>query len=124
MDPFLLSDVDNENLCQALGPDLSSYGEVLTCVYNSSANAVTIAICILNSFLPVFFHDLILRYINININRSNTGSKNNMLAELELPSLPGRDFTVEGQRKDINTIFLKLRIADSTGLHALFLYHL
>ncbi|KDP31021.1 hypothetical protein JCGZ_11397 [Jatropha curcas] len=26
-----------------------------------------------------------------------------------------RDFTVQGQRKDINTIFLKLRIADSTG---------
>ncbi|KAK2974650.1 hypothetical protein RJ640_030258, partial [Escallonia rubra] len=26
-----------------------------------------------------------------------------------------RDFTVEGQRKDLNTIFLKLRIADSTG---------
>ncbi|KAI5569272.1 hypothetical protein POPTR_012G086700v4 [Populus trichocarpa] len=28
---------------------------------------------------------------------------------------PIRDFTVQGQRKDINTIFLKLRIADSTG---------
>ncbi|GAA0156908.1 non-receptor serine/threonine protein kinase [Lithospermum erythrorhizon] len=27
----------------------------------------------------------------------------------------GRDFTVEGQMKDLNTIFLKLRIADSTG---------
>ncbi|XP_027353771.1 probable serine/threonine-protein kinase WNK3 isoform X3 [Abrus precatorius] len=26
-----------------------------------------------------------------------------------------REFTVEGQRRDINTIFLKLRIADSTG---------
>ncbi|XP_047314444.1 probable serine/threonine-protein kinase WNK3 [Impatiens glandulifera] len=26
-----------------------------------------------------------------------------------------RDFTVQGERKDINTIFLKLRIADSTG---------
>ncbi|KAJ6888746.1 serine/threonine-protein kinase WNK3 isoform X1 [Populus alba x Populus x berolinensis] len=28
---------------------------------------------------------------------------------------PSRDFTVQGQRKDIDTIFLKLRIADSTG---------
>nr|GMD36232.1 probable serine/threonine-protein kinase WNK3 isoform X3 [Ipomoea batatas] len=27
----------------------------------------------------------------------------------------GRDFTVQGQRKDLNTIFLKLRIADSSG---------
>ncbi|CAA6667978.1 unnamed protein product [Spirodela intermedia] len=27
-----------------------------------------------------------------------------------------RDFMVQGQRKDINTIFLKLRISDSTGL--------
>ncbi|OVA20585.1 Protein kinase domain [Macleaya cordata] len=29
----------------------------------------------------------------------------------------GRDFVVEGQRKDITTIFLKLRIADPTGCH-------
>ncbi|XP_042951642.1 probable serine/threonine-protein kinase WNK3 isoform X2 [Carya illinoinensis] len=28
-----------------------------------------------------------------------------------------RDFTVQGQRKDVNTIFLKLRIADSLGLY-------
>lgn len=27
----------------------------------------------------------------------------------------GREFTVEGQRRDVNTIFLKLRIADSSG---------
>ncbi|KAJ8563287.1 hypothetical protein K7X08_031739 [Anisodus acutangulus] len=27
----------------------------------------------------------------------------------------GRDFTVQGQRKDLNTIFLKLRITDSAG---------
>lgn len=26
-----------------------------------------------------------------------------------------RSFTVQGQRKDLNTVFLKLRIADSTG---------
>lgn len=31
-----------------------------------------------------------------------------------------RDFTVEGQRKDVNTIFLKLRIADSSGCFAFF----
>lgn len=28
---------------------------------------------------------------------------------------PGREFKVEGQRRDINTIFLKLRIVDLTG---------
>jgi WNK lysine deficient protein kinase len=28
----------------------------------------------------------------------------------------GREFTVEGQRRDVNTIFLKLRIADSSGI--------
>ncbi|CAL9054840.1 probable serine/threonine-protein kinase WNK2 [Musa acuminata AAA Group] len=33
----------------------------------------------------------------------------------EEPATTGRDFTVEGQRKDLNTISLKLRIADSTG---------
>jgi hypothetical protein len=26
-----------------------------------------------------------------------------------------RDFSVQGQRKDVHTIFLKLRIADSSG---------
>ncbi|KAE8124328.1 hypothetical protein FH972_019226 [Carpinus fangiana] len=31
------------------------------------------------------------------------------------PSETSRDFTVQGQRKDVNTIFLKLRIADSSG---------
>jgi WNK lysine deficient protein kinase len=29
----------------------------------------------------------------------------------------GRIITVESQRKDLNTIFLKLRIADSTGIY-------
>jgi WNK lysine deficient protein kinase len=29
----------------------------------------------------------------------------------------GRSITVESQRKDLNTIFLKLRIADSTGFY-------
>lgn len=40
----------------------------------------------------------------------NDGGTNNM----DLPSEMSRDFTVQGQRKD-DTIFLKLRIADSTG---------
>ncbi|KAJ6765316.1 SERINE/THREONINE-PROTEIN KINASE WNK WITH NO LYSINE -RELATED [Salix koriyanagi] len=31
---------------------------------------------------------------------------------------PSRDFTVQGQRKDSNTIFLKLRIADSTEIQS------
>ncbi|XP_059441359.1 probable serine/threonine-protein kinase WNK3 isoform X2 [Corylus avellana] len=31
------------------------------------------------------------------------------------PSETSRDFTVQGQRKDVNTIFLQLRIADSSG---------
>ncbi|XP_052182465.1 probable serine/threonine-protein kinase WNK3 [Diospyros lotus] len=37
-------------------------------------------------------------------------------ADLKDPMSEGsRDFEVQGQRKDLNTIFLKLRIADSTG---------
>lgn len=37
-------------------------------------------------------------------------------ADLKEPVPEGsRDFTVEGQRKDLNTIFLKLRIEDATG---------
>lgn len=38
------------------------------------------------------------------------------LSDLKDPVPEGsRDFSVEGQRTDLNTIFLKLRIADSTG---------
>lgn len=47
----------------------------------------------------------------------NDGGTNNM----DLPSEMNRDFTVQGQRKD-DTIFLKLRIADSTG-SPFFLFH-
>lgn len=36
----------------------------------------------------------------------------------------GREFTVEGHRKDVNTIFLKLRIADSSGSLSLPLFNI
>jgi WNK lysine deficient protein kinase len=36
----------------------------------------------------------------------------------------GRSITVESQRKDLNTIFLKLRIADSTGFYGQILFEL
>lgn len=51
-------------------------------------------------------------------------SDGNKLSDLKDPVPEGsRDFTVEGQRKDMNTIYLKLRIADSTGCLFLFLEH-
>ncbi|GFZ17382.1 with no lysine (K) kinase 3 [Actinidia rufa] len=47
---------------------------------------------------------------------SSLVSDANKLTDLKDPVPDGsRDFTVQGQRKDLNTIFLKLRIADSTG---------
>ncbi|XP_008811742.1 probable serine/threonine-protein kinase WNK3 [Phoenix dactylifera] len=48
-----------------------------------------------------------------NANCSNASASHACLQEE--PPITGRDFTVEGRRKDIKTIFLKLRIADSTG---------
>lgn len=42
-------------------------------------------------------------------------SNPNVTAEKDSIPDVSRDFMVQGQRKDINTIFLKLRIADSTG---------
>ncbi|KZV34754.1 hypothetical protein F511_00656 [Dorcoceras hygrometricum] len=51
--------------------------------------------------------------------RSDADVNGNHLARGKAPedSMPegSRDFTVQGQRKDHNTIFLKLRIADSSG---------
>ncbi|KAG1331395.1 putative serine/threonine-protein kinase WNK2 [Cocos nucifera] len=46
---------------------------------------------------------------------ANCSNASTSYACLKEPPITGRDFTVEGQRKDIKTIFLKLRIADSTG---------
>ncbi|KAK1290085.1 putative serine/threonine-protein kinase WNK2 [Acorus calamus] len=46
---------------------------------------------------------------------SQSGAKINSASAEEATSMMGRDFTVQGQRKDSNTIFLKLRIADSSG---------
>ncbi|KAJ6809341.1 putative serine/threonine-protein kinase WNK3 isoform X1 [Iris pallida] len=45
----------------------------------------------------------------------DASTSNNTTDGVEHPFMACRDFTVEGQRKDINTIFLKLRIADSSG---------
>ncbi|MED6108287.1 Serine/threonine-protein kinase wnk3 [Stylosanthes scabra] len=45
-------------------------------------------------------------------------SSNNQAIGKGVQDVPGdsnREFTVEGQRKDVDTIFLKLRIADSSG---------
>ncbi|XP_050225425.1 probable serine/threonine-protein kinase WNK3 [Mercurialis annua] len=42
-------------------------------------------------------------------------SSDEMDAKEHEPAEKSRDFTVQGQMKDIKTIFLKLRIADSTG---------
>lgn len=49
----------------------------------------------------------------------NTGSPHNVDAGKganDSTAETSRDFTVQGQRKDVNTIFLKLRIADSSGV--------
>ncbi|XP_059304026.1 probable serine/threonine-protein kinase WNK3 [Lycium ferocissimum] len=46
--------------------------------------------------------------------RSDDPSDNGRSPQDPVPE-GSRDFTVQGQRKDLNTIFLKLRITDSTG---------
>lgn len=47
---------------------------------------------------------------------SDSHPSNNYVHETVDPHTAiGRSITVESQRKDLNTIFLKLRIADSTG---------
>ncbi|CAI9112767.1 OLC1v1013259C1 [Oldenlandia corymbosa var. corymbosa] len=53
------------------------------------------------------------------ISRSLRSAPDGNSHQIDVPRDPipegSRDFTVQGQRKDQNTIFLKLRIADSTG---------
>ncbi|GAB4860637.1 Serine/threonine-protein kinase wnk3 [Ancistrocladus abbreviatus] len=43
------------------------------------------------------------------------GAKQSDISSVDPQPGPGRDFMVQGERKDGNTIFIKLRIADSTG---------
>uniref|UniRef100_A0A2P2P2W9 non-specific serine/threonine protein kinase n=1 Tax=Rhizophora mucronata TaxID=61149 RepID=A0A2P2P2W9_RHIMU len=55
--------------------------------------------------------------LQLKAQHSGSSSDQNSANEspMDSPAELSRDFTVEGQRKDINTIFLKLRISDSTG---------
>ncbi|KAL8091595.1 hypothetical protein AgCh_034010 [Apium graveolens] len=56
---------------------------------------------------------------SIQTNPYVAGDSSDNLDNVKKPEDPGldssRDFTVQGQRKDLNTVFLKLRIVDSTG---------
>ncbi|XP_074316228.1 putative serine/threonine-protein kinase WNK3 [Silene latifolia] len=52
-----------------------------------------------------------LQHPGVTRNNSNTGTKQ---ADDSHPG-PTRDLTVQGERKDVNTIFIKLRITDTTG---------
>ncbi|KAF3437536.1 hypothetical protein FNV43_RR20290 [Rhamnella rubrinervis] len=59
-------------------------------------------------------HESVHRYIRLETEgiseRTDSGTNSK-----DFSAETSRDFTVEGQRKDMNTIFLKLRIVDSSG---------
>ncbi|MCD7451639.1 Serine/threonine-protein kinase wnk3 [Datura stramonium] len=57
------------------------------------------------------------RSLSLNSRHADTSDDQSDNGKSTKDPLPegGRDFTVQGQRKDLNTVFLKLRITDSTG---------
>lgn len=94
VDPFLLSDEDSGNVDRSLS-------------FNSghAGNSV------ITPFLKCPF---LIDFCGIFTDMSDDQSDSGRSTKDPLPE-GGRDFTVQGQRKDLNTIFLKLRITDSAG---------
>lgn len=99
MDPFLQSDQDHESVGRSLRPKTHHSGKFLYFQQRSK------------DFMVLFSH----------FDMSNTEGRSDQIdvgklsIDISSSSETNRDFTVQGQRKDVNTIFLKLRIADSTG---------
>ncbi|XP_047179647.1 probable serine/threonine-protein kinase WNK3 isoform X2 [Vigna umbellata] len=54
-------------------------------------------------------------YDNESVGRSSKAQTHHLAIVVDTSAEASREFTVEGQRRDNNTIFLKLRIADSSG---------
>jgi len=97
MDPFLQSDWDGDSVGRSSRSRTQHSGKY-TLLINSKW---TIYFC-----LPSNVSNVGNNFDNQSIGKS----ANDNSAET------GREFTVEGQRRDVNTIFLKLRIADSSGI--------
>ncbi|XP_049345209.1 probable serine/threonine-protein kinase WNK3 isoform X1 [Solanum verrucosum] len=94
VDPFLLSDEDSGNVGRSLSFNSGHAGNY-----------------VITPFLKCPF---IIDFCGIFTDMSDDQSNSGRSTKDPLPE-GGRDFTVQGQRKDLNTIFLKLRITDSTG---------
>ncbi|XP_027773437.1 probable serine/threonine-protein kinase WNK3 isoform X1 [Solanum pennellii] len=94
VDPFLLSDEDSGNVGRSLSINSGHAGNY-----------------VIAPFLKCPF---IIDFCGIFTGMSDDQSDSERSTKDPLPE-GSRDFTVQGQRKDLNTIFLKLRITDSTG---------
>ncbi|KAM3307766.1 putative serine/threonine-protein kinase WNK3 isoform X1 [Capsicum chacoense] len=92
-DPFLLSDEDPGNVGRSLS-------------FNSRHAG--------NYVITPFLKCPVIYFCGIFTDMCADQSDSGRSTKDPLPE-GGRDFTVQGQRKDLNTIFLKLRITDSTG---------
>ena len=96
MDPFLQLDQDHGSRGRSLLPKTHHLGKFLYIQQRPKA------------FMVLFSHfDL--------SNTEGNSDQIDVVKSAKEPSETSRDFTVQGQRKDVNTIFLKLRIADSSG---------
>lgn len=100
MDPFLLDEDSG-----SLGRSLNQYssGQVYTSLFT---------VCIETN--PSFVTDAVCTDGNANRFDDENHHEDSLLEG-------SRDFMVQGQRKDHNTIFLKLRIVDSSGSCFLFI---
>jgi WNK lysine deficient protein kinase len=105
MDPFLQPDQDHESVGRSLRPKTHHSGKFLYFQQRS------------RDFMVLFSH----------FDMSNTEGRSDQIdvgkSAKDVSSETNRDFTVQGQRKDVKTIFLKLRIADSSGC-LFFSFHL
>ncbi|KAJ8449058.1 hypothetical protein Cgig2_004113 [Carnegiea gigantea] len=97
------------SLSKLKDPDVKAFIEKCTATVPERLSAIQL---LRDPFLSDTDHEAIGSSLHVNVHSSEHQSHKKL--EDSHPG-PSRDFTVEGERKDINTIFVKLRIPDSTG---------
>lgn len=100
-DPFLLADDDHERITRHLKNKTQHTGKFKKIHLAQSKNSGIVTYCFFTGHMPMTEE----KREQLHIDRCTDDTS----AETT------RDFSMHGQRKDVNKIFLKLRIADALG---------
>ncbi|KAI7727602.1 hypothetical protein M8C21_012982, partial [Ambrosia artemisiifolia] len=105
------SGVKPASLAKVKDPDIRSFVE--KCIANVSGR-LSAKELLMDQFLHDEHRDIVNRPSQSNLN-TDDDANNLDNSESQAFADTGRDFTIKGQMRDLNTVFLKLRIEDTTG---------